>query len=122
MEISEVEGDDSESSRKYRINSAVPGSNVHVSGTVGVSIWKRELGGGRGDAKGPDSISTSGGATDHGDDGETWVRRRVGVSSNRGGDGLRRAPPHWSIHKEATDNHIREGGLPACICIFHRGG
>ena len=44
------------------------------------------------------------------------------VSSGRGGDGLRRAPPHLSIHKEAAGNHIREGGLPACIYTVQRGG
>ena len=50
---------------------------------------------------------------DHGDDGKTWGRRRVVVSSGKVGDGLRGAPPRWSIHEETLDKHIGEGGLMA---------
>ena len=63
-----------------------------------------------------------GGVTDLGDDNKIGNRRRVGVSSGRGGDGLPGDPPHRSIHKEASENHIGKGGLTACICIVHRGG
>ena len=44
------------------------------------------------------------------------------VSSGREGNGLHRAPPHWSIHKYATDNHSVEGGLLACIYTVNGGG
>ena len=47
------------------------------------------------------------------------AKRRAG---GRGGYGIRRAPPHQSIHKEAEDNHSGEGGQTACICIVHLGG
>ena len=55
-ESAEGVGDDSEGPRKDGINGAGPGSNVQGGGTVGVTIWKRELGGDRGDAQGPDGI------------------------------------------------------------------
>ena len=115
-------GDDSEGSREDRSNSAGPGSDVTGSGAVSVTLRKQELGGDRGDAQGSDSVPPLGGATDHGDDGKPWGWRRVGASSGRGGNGLCRAPTHWSIHKEVADNHNGEGVLPACICIVHRGG
>ena len=59
----------------------------------------------RSDVQGPDGISPSIGSTDHRDDSKTWGRRIVGVSSCRGGDGLRGVPPHRSIHQVAADNH-----------------
>ena len=59
--------------------------------------------------------------TDHGDDGKTWRRQRVGLSSGIEGDGLRGDPPHQSIHKEAEDKNIGEGGLMSCICIVYGG-
>ena len=43
------------------------------------------------------------------------------VSIGRGVDGLSRAPPHQSIHKEAAEKHSGEGGLLACVCILHGG-
>ena len=43
----------------------------------------------RGDAQGSDDVSPLGGTTGHRDDREMWGRRRVGVSSSRGGDGIR---------------------------------
>ena len=46
----------------------------------------------------------------------------MGVSSGRGGDGNRGVPPHWGVHKEASDNHDREVGPLAGICILHGGG
>ena len=56
------------------------------------------------------------------DYGETWVRLRVGVSSGRGGNGIRRDLPHWSIHQEEADGHSGEGGLLYGICNVHGGG
>ena len=87
-------GVDSEGYRKDWSNSTVPGSNVQGVGSVGVTIWKRYMGGDRGDSQVLDDVLTLGGAMDHGDDGETWDRRRVGVSNGRGGDELRGDPPH----------------------------
>ena len=46
----------------------------------------------------------------------------MGVYSRRGGDGLSGAPHNRSIHKEAAENHSREGGLPTCVCTAHGGG
>ena len=68
---SETVEDDSESSIKDGRNGMGPGINVQGGGTVGVTIWKQELVGDQGDAQGPDSITQSGGATYHKDDGET---------------------------------------------------
>ena len=73
------------------------------------------------DDQGTGGVQPPGGATDHGDDGKTWGRRGVGLSSGRGGDGLSGDPPHQSIHKEAADNHSGEGGLPPHICTVHGG-
>ena len=41
------------------------------------------MGGDRIDDQGPDGVPSSGGVTDHRDDGETWGRRIVGVPSGR---------------------------------------
>ena len=108
-------GDVSEGSRKDWIKSAGPGINVKGDGTVGVNLWKRDLGGDQGDDQGTDSVPLSDGTTDHRYDGKTWGRRRVGVSSGRGGDGIRGVPPHWSIHQEVVDDHNIEGGLTDCL-------
>ena len=115
-------GGDSEGSRKDGSNGAGPGSNAEVVGTIGVTLWKLELGGDRVDDQVPHSVPPSFGATDHGDYGKTWGWQRVGVPSIRGGDGLRGAQPHWSIHQEAVDEHIGYGGLPAGLCTVHGGG
>ena len=98
----------------------VPDDTVHM--VTSDTLWNQEMGGDQGDVQGPDGVPPSGGAMDHGDDGETRGRRRVGVSSGRGGDGLCRDPPHHGIHQETTDDHSREGGLPARICTVHGGG
>ena len=119
---SEAVGYDREGTRKYRSNSAGPGINVKGGDSVGVALWKLDLGGDQEDVQGPDSISPSVGATDHGDDGKTWGRWRVGVSRGRGGNGIRGDPPHRSIHQEVADDHIVEGGISACIFIVHGVG
>ena len=77
------------------------------------------MGGDQGYSQGPDDVSPLGDTTDHRDDGKTWGRRRVGVFSGRGGDGICRFPPHQSIHQEATYNHSGEGVLSSYICIVH---
>ena len=96
-------------------------SDVQDSVSVGVTLWKRYLGGNRGYSQVPDGVPPSGGATDRGDGGEMWGRRRVGVPSGKVGDGLCGAPPNHSIHKEAADDHSVEGGLPSYIFIVHGG-
>ena len=83
MQILEVMVNYSKGNEKYRSNSAVPGSNVQGNGSVGTIIWQQEMVGDRGDAQGSYGVPSSGGATDHGDDGETRGRRRVGVTSGR---------------------------------------
>ena len=93
-----MEGDDIEGSRKYKSNSVVPGINLQGVGAVSVTLWKRKLGGDRGDAQGPDGIPPSGDATYNGDDVEMWGRQILGISSSRGGNGLCGDPPHKSIH------------------------
>ena len=55
-ETTESMGDDSAGPRKDGINGVGPGRNVQGGGAVGVTLWKRELGGDRGDAQGPDGI------------------------------------------------------------------
>ena len=55
-EIAETVGGDSEGPRKDGSNGVGPGSNVQGGGAVGVTLWKLELGGDRGDAQGPDGI------------------------------------------------------------------
>ena len=55
-ESTEAVVDDSEGSRKDGRNCAVPESNVQGGGAVIVTLWKRELGGDRGDAQGTDGI------------------------------------------------------------------
>ena len=56
---------------------------------------------------------------DHGYDIEKWSRRRLVVSSGRGGDGLRGALLHHSINQEKIYDHSREDGLPAHLCTVH---
>ena len=45
MKISEAVGNDSKGSMQDGNNGTVPGRNVQGSGSVGVNLWKRELGG-----------------------------------------------------------------------------
>ena len=49
--------------------------------------------------------------TDHGDDDETWNRRRLGITLRSGGNGSYGDLPHMGIHNETTGNHIGKGGL-----------
>ena len=83
------------------------GSNVQGSGAIGAILWHRELGVDQGYAQGPDGISPSGSAIDHGDVRETRGRRRVVVPISSGGNGSRKAPPHRGVHQEAAEDHIR---------------
>ena len=121
MQSSVAVGNDSKGSRKDGGNGAGLGRNIQGGGTVGVTLRKRELGGDQGDDQVTDGVPTLVVTTDLGDDGETWVRQRVEVSSGKEGDRIRRYPPHWSIHQEMEDDHRVECGLPDHICTFHRG-
>ena len=67
-------------------------------------------------------VPPSGGATDHGDDGETRGRRRMGVPISRGGNGRRRAPHHRGVHQEVAHEHSGEGGLTPRLCNVNKGG
>ena len=80
------------------------------------------MGADRGDDQGPDVIPSSGGATYHGDDGETWGWRRAVLFSSRGGDGLCRDPTNWSIYQKSAYNYSGDVGLPACLRTVHGGG
>ena len=115
MQSSGAVGHYSEGSRYNVSSGAGLEINVQGFGAVVVTLWKKELGGNRVDAQVPDDVTPLVGATDQGDDGETWVWWRVVVSSSRGDDKRRWDPPHRSIHKDAADEHSGEGGLPACL-------
>ena len=115
-------GHDSEGSRKDGSNGEGPGNNVQGGGALSVTIWKIDLGGDREYAQCPEGVSLSVGVTDHRDDSETLGRRRVRVSSSRGGNVLRWAPPNRIIHQETEDDHIGEGGLPEDLYTLHGGG
>ena len=80
------------------------------------------MGGEQVDDQVTDGVPPSVGATDHEEDGKTLVRRIVGLSNGRGGNGICGYPPHLIIHQEAADNRSVEGGLSSCLCILHRGG
>ena len=69
------------------------GTNIKGGCAVSTTIWIKLLDDEWGYAYGLDGVPPSGGAMDHGDDNEMWVRRRVGVSSDRGGDGRRGDTP-----------------------------
>ena len=115
-------GHGSEGDIKYARNGEDPGSNVQGGGTLGAIIWQQELGSDRGDAQGTGGVPPSGGATDHGYDGETRGRLRVGAPIDSGGDGNRWASPHWIVHQEAKEDHSGEGVLPPHLCTVHGGG
>ena len=76
-------GRDGKGTGKYGSNGGVPVRNVQDGVTVGAIIWHRKLVGDRVDAQGTDGVPSLGGATDHGDDRETWGRRRVVVPRGR---------------------------------------
>ena len=54
--MTEAVGYDREGLRKDGSNGVVPGINLQGGGAFGVTLWKRELGGDRGCAQGPDGI------------------------------------------------------------------
>ena len=111
-ESSEAVGHGSEGDRKEGSNGAVPGRNVQDGDVVGDIIWQKDLGGYRGDSRGPGGVPPPGGMTDHEDDGKKRGRRRVGVPIGCGGNGIRWDPLHWSVHQEAEYYHRGEGDLP----------
>ena len=67
----EAVGNGSEGDRKDVSNGAGPGSDVQGSGLVGAIIWKQELCGDWGYARGPGGVPSLGGTIDHGDDDKT---------------------------------------------------
>ena len=115
----EVVGYDIDGPGTDGIKTAVPWSNLQDSSTVGVTLWKRELGGDQGDAQCPDGISPENGTTYHRDDSKMWGRRRIVVSSSRGGDRLSGDPLYRIIDTGTAENHSGESGLPACVCTVH---
>ena len=80
------------------------------------------MSGDRGDSQDPGGVPPLGGTKDHGADGETRDRRRVGVPCSSGVNGSRGSPPHRGIHQEMTDIHSRKGGLPPHLRDLHGGG
>ena len=119
---SESVGHGSKGVGKDRSNGTFPGRNVQGGGSVGALVCHRDLGGDRGDAHVTGGVPPSGFTTDHGDDGETRGRQRVGVPIGRGGYGRRGDSSHRGVHKEAIDDHNGEGGLSSCLCNVYRGG
>ena len=93
-QILEAVGNGSKGDIKDRTNGAGPGSNVQGGGAVGTIICQIELGCDQGDAQGPDGFSPSVGMTDHGNYGETWCRRIVGLTIGRGDNGIREDTSH----------------------------
>ena len=57
-------------------------------------------------------ITSTGGKEDHRDDGDTWVRRGVGIPPSGGGNGQQGTPPHQRVHQEAAGDHSGKGGMP----------
>ena len=66
----------------------------------------------RGDVIGPGGVPSPGRATDHGDDGETRGRQRVGVTLSISVNGSRGDPPHQGVYQEAGGDHSGKGSLP----------
>ena len=56
-------------------------------------------------------VPPRGSTTNHGDDGETWGRQRVGVSLSSGGNVSRGDPTYWGVHQEVSGDHIGKGIL-----------
>ena len=110
-EILEAAGNGSKDDGKDNRNGAGPGSDVYYCGSVGDIVQKQYMGYDGVDDQGTGGVQPPGGATDHRDDGETRVRRRVGVPHSSGGDGSRGAPPHRGVNQEAEGDHGRNGGL-----------
>ena len=115
-------GHDRKGAIKDGSNVAVPGRNVHGGGEFGSVIRKKELGGEWECAQGTDGVPPLVGATDHGNDGETRGRWRVGVPSSRGGNVCHGDPPHRGVHQEAADDHIEEVVLSPRLCTVHGRG
>ena len=69
-------------------------SIVLGGGAVGDLIPQRELGVDRLDAQGPGGVPPLDRARDHGDDGKTRFRQRLGVPLGSGGNGSRGDPPY----------------------------
>ena len=64
-------GNGSKGAGKDRRNYACPGIDVQGGGAVGDIVWQKDLGDDGGYTEGPGGVPPLGGATDHGDDGNT---------------------------------------------------
>ena len=73
-------GDGGESGDKDGGNGAGAGYAVQGSRAVSVIIWKKELGGDRGNSKTTRGIPSSGIKRDYEDDGAAYGNQRVGLS------------------------------------------
>ena len=62
-------------------------------------------------SQGPVGVPPLGSATDHGYDGETRSKRRVGVPLGSGGNVSHGDPTTLGVHQEASGEHNRKGGL-----------
>ena len=80
-------GYDSEGAIKDGSNGAGPVINVQDGGTVSDIIWQPDLGDDRVYSQGLDGVLPSECAEDQGEDGKVRGRRRVEVTTGRGGDG-----------------------------------
>ena len=69
------------------------------------------MGADRGDVQGPGGVLTLGGVTDHKDDSEERVRKRLVVTLSSGGYGSRGDPPYHGVHQEVEGNHSRKDVL-----------
>ena len=65
-----------------------------------------------GDAEIPGGVTPPVDQAYHGDDGNTWVSRRLLISPGVGGTGSRGTKPHNIVHKEVTGGHNRKVGVP----------
>ena len=63
-----------------------------------IQMVTREMGGARVDAKGIGGVPSSGNKVDHGDDGDPWGGRGVGITPGGGRTGIRRTSPHKRVH------------------------
>ena len=63
-----------------------------------IQMVTREMGGAGVDAKVIGEVPSSGNKVDHGDDGNLWGGRGVGIPPGGGGTGIRRTSPHKRVH------------------------
>ena len=81
----------------------VTDNTVHL---IHIIVRKRGLGGDRVDAQFTVGVPPLLDATDHGDSEEMRGSRRMGVNLGSRGNGIRGAPPHQGIHKDAPSDMV----------------